>query len=157
MILEVPRIPILQIENFLIASVQTELHDQTAVKFKDDLLQRIYGTKARGVVIDLTSIEVVDSFIARIIGELAEMAGLMGAKVVVTGLQPAVAVTLVELGVEMRSVVTALNLEKGITTLRRLVRDELLVSVRGEDGDADSAGGLGAFWPDIEPREAGAL
>jgi rsbT antagonist protein RsbS len=122
--LDILRIPILQIENFLVASIQTELHDQTALKFKDDLLQRIYETKARGLVLDLTAIEVIDSFIARVIGDLAEMAGLMGATVVVTGLQPAVAITLVELGVQMRGVVTALNLEKGIATLRRLVADE---------------------------------
>jgi len=119
----VPRIPILQIESFLIASIQTELHDQAAVQFKDDLLQRIYETKARGVLIDLTAIDVVDSFIARIIGDLAEMARLMGALVVVTGLQPAVAITLVELGVELHGVVTALNLEKGLAALRQLVAD----------------------------------
>jgi rsbT antagonist protein RsbS len=119
--LNVPRIPILQIENFLVASIQTELHDKIAIQFKDDLLQRVYETKSRGLVLDLTAIDVVDSFIARIIGDLAEMAGLMGAIVVVTGLQPAVAITLVELGVEMREVVTALNLEKGIEMLRKLV------------------------------------
>jgi rsbT antagonist protein RsbS len=123
-ILSAPHIPILQIENYLVASVQTELHDKTAVQFKDDLLQRIYETKARGVVIDLTAIDVVDSFIARIIGELADMADLMGAMVVVTGLQPPVAITLVELGVEMKGVVTALNLQKGIDVLRRLVADQ---------------------------------
>ncbi len=121
---DVIRIPILQIENFLVASIQTELHDQTAIHFKDDLLQRIYETKARGLVLDLTAIDVVDSFIARIIGDLAEMAGLMGATVVVTGLQPAVAITLVELGVELRGVMTALDLEKGISTLHQLVADE---------------------------------
>jgi rsbT antagonist protein RsbS len=124
MTLEVTRIPILQIENFLVASIQTELHDKTALQFKDDLLQRIYDTKARGLVMDLTAIEVVDSFIARILGDVAEMADLMGAKVVVTGLQPAVAITLVELGVEMHGVITALNLEKGIATLRRSVGQE---------------------------------
>jgi rsbT antagonist protein RsbS len=117
---EAPRIPILQVESHLIASVQTELHDLAAMQFKDDLLQRIYETKACGVLIDLTAIDVVDSFIARIIGDLADMARLMGATVVVTGLQPAVAITLVELGVELRGVVTALNLEKGLAALRRL-------------------------------------
>lgn len=122
--LDVSRIPILQIENFLVASIQTELHDRLAVQFKDDLLRRIYETKARGVLIDLTAIFVVDSFIARIIGDLAEMAALMGATVVVTGLQPAVAITLIELGVEMQNVVTALNLEKGIVALRQLVAQE---------------------------------
>jgi rsbT antagonist protein RsbS len=93
-------------------------------------LQRIYDTKARGLVLDLTAIDVVDSFIARIIGDLAEMADLMGATVVVTGLQPAVAITLVELGVEMREVVTALNLEKGIMVLRQLVANNGLDTVQ---------------------------
>ncbi len=126
----VPRIPILQIENFLVTSIQTELHDKTALQFKDDLLQRIYDTKARGLVLDLTAIDMVDSFIARIIGDLAEMADLMGATVVVTGLQPAVAITLVELGVEMHQVVTALNLEKGIMVLRQLVANNGLDRVQ---------------------------
>jgi rsbT antagonist protein RsbS len=139
MILDIPRIPILQIENYLVASVQTELHDQTALQFKDDLLQRIYETKARGVVIDLTAIEVVDSFIARVIGDLAEMASLMGAIVVVTGLQPAVAITLVELGVEMRRVVTVLNLEKGIATLRQLVAAEFGMAQPGIESPATSS------------------
>jgi rsbT antagonist protein RsbS len=120
---EAPRIPILQIESNLIASVQTELHDLAAIQFKDDLLQRIYETRAQGVLIDLTAIDVVDSFIARIIGDVADMARLMGATVVVTGLQPAVAITLVELGVELRGVVTALNLEKGLTALRQRIAE----------------------------------
>jgi rsbT antagonist protein RsbS len=120
----VNRIPILQIQDFLVASVQTALHDQAATQFRDDLLQRIYETKAKGLILDLTAMDVVDSFIAKLTGDIAEMAALMGTKVVVTGLQPAVAVTLVELGVELRGVVTALNLEKGIEILRRLDREE---------------------------------
>jgi rsbT antagonist protein RsbS len=118
--MELVRIPILQIEDYLVASIQMPLHDTQAEQFKDDLLQRIYDTKSRGLVLDLTAIDVVDSFMARIVGDVAEMAGLMGARVVVTGLQPAVAITLVELGVELRNVVTALNLERGITALRKL-------------------------------------
>jgi rsbT antagonist protein RsbS len=118
--MEFVRIPILQIEDYLVASIQTPLHDTQAVQFKDDLLQRIYETKSRGLVLDLTAIDVVDSFMARIVGDVAEMAGLMGARVVVTGLQPAVAITLVELGVELPNVVTALNLERGIAALRKL-------------------------------------
>jgi rsbT antagonist protein RsbS len=116
--MELVRIPILQIEDFLVASIQMPLHDTQAEQFKDDLLERIYATKSRGLVLDLTAIDVVDSFMARIVGDVAEMAGLMGARVVVTGLQPAVAITLVELGVELPNVVTALNLERGIAALR---------------------------------------
>lgn len=118
--MELVRIPILQIEDYLVASIQMPLHDTQAEQFKDDLLERIYETKSRGLVLDLTAIDVVDSFMARIVGDVAEMAGLMGARVVVTGLQPAVAITLVELGVELPNVVTSLNLERGITALRKL-------------------------------------
>jgi rsbT antagonist protein RsbS len=122
--MEVSRIPILQIQDFLVASVQIELHDRAATQFRDDLLQRIYETKARGLILDLTAMDLVDSFIAKLTGDIAEMAALMGAKVVVSGLQPAVAVSLVELGVELRGVTTALNLEKGIEILSRMVEKE---------------------------------
>jgi len=113
------RIPILKIGDVLIASIQIALHDASAVQFKDDLLQKIHDTKARGVIIDLTAIDVVDSFIGRMIADIAAMAGLMGARVVLTGLQPAVAITLVELGLELTGVLTALNLEKGLAVMQR--------------------------------------
>lgn len=114
------RIPILKIDDVLIASIQVSLHDASAVQFKDDLLQRIYDTKARGLIIDLTAVDVVDSFIGRLISDIAAMSGLMGTRVVITGLQPAVAITLVELGLELPQVLTALNLEKGLVVLRRI-------------------------------------
>jgi rsbT antagonist protein RsbS len=122
--MEASRIPILRIQDFLIASVQIELHDQAAMQFRDDLLQRIYETKAQGLILDLTAVDIVDSFIAKLTGDIAEMAALMGTRVVVSGLQPAVAVALVELGVELRGVITALNLEKGIEILHRMVKEE---------------------------------
>ncbi len=112
------RIPILKVGDVLIASIQVALHDASAVQFKDDLLQKIHDTKARGVIIDLTAIDVVDSFIGRMIADIAAMSGLMGTRVVLTGLQPAVAITLVELGLELPSVLTALNLEKGLEVMR---------------------------------------
>lgn len=112
------RIPILKVEDVLIASIQVALHDASAVQFKDDLLQKIHDTKARGVIIDLTAIDVVDSFIGRMIADIAAMAGLMGTRVILTGLQPAVAITLVELGLELPRVWTALNLEKGLSMMR---------------------------------------
>ena len=93
------RIPILKIEDVLIASIQVSLHDASAVQFKDDLLLRIYETKARGLIVDLTAVDVVDSFIGRLISDIAAMAGLMGTRVVITGLQPAVAITLVGAGI----------------------------------------------------------
>jgi rsbT antagonist protein RsbS len=123
------RIPILKIGDILIASIQVALHDASAVQFKDDLLQRIYDTRARGVIIDLTALDVVDSFIGRLIADIAAMSGLMGTRVVLTGLQPAVAITLVELGLELPSVLTALNLEKGLAMLQRLTEES-------EDGPA---------------------
>jgi rsbT antagonist protein RsbS len=123
-LMEFVRIPILQIEDYLVASIQTPLRDTQAERFKDDLLDRIYATKAHGLVLDLTAIDVVDSFMARIVGDVAEMAGLMGARVVVSGLQPAVAITLVEFGIELSSVTTALNLERGISALRKLREKE---------------------------------
>ena len=126
--MEITRIPILQIENYLVASIQTALHDKAATQFRDDLLERIYETKARGLILDLTAVDVVDSFLARLTGDIAEMAGLMGTTVVITGLQPEVAITLVELGVELKGVTTALNFEKGIAALRRMVGKE------GNDG-----------------------
>lgn len=113
------RIPILKIGDVLIASIQVELHDASAVQFKDDLLQKLFDTRARAVIVDLTAIDIVDSFIGRLIADIAAMAGLMGATVVLTGLQPAVAITLVELGLELPRVQTALNLEKGLALMQR--------------------------------------
>lgn len=117
------RIPILKIGDILIASIQVALHDASAVQFKDDLLQKIHDTRARGVIIDLTALDVVDSFIGRLIADIAAMAGLMGTSVVLTGLQPAVAITLVELGLELPRVLTALNLEKGLAMMQRLTEE----------------------------------
>jgi rsbT antagonist protein RsbS len=134
------RIPILQIEDFLVASVQASLHDRAAMEFKDDLLQRIHETKAQGLILDFSALDIVDSFIAKLTGDIAEMSALMGARVVVTGLQPAVAVSLVELGVELRGVSTALNLEKGIRMLRQRRLDE---SPQGGAGRAQSEAGRG--------------
>lgn len=121
--IEASRIPILKIGDFLVASIQVEMYDKSAVLFKDNLLQRIYETKARGLILDLTAVEVVDSFMGRIITEVGQMAGLMGTRLVITGLQPAVAITLVELGLELHGVHTALNLEKGIAALNRLIAE----------------------------------
>lgn len=118
------RIPILKVGNVLIASIQVALHDASAMQFKDDLLQKIHDSKARSVIIDLTALDVVDSFIGRMIADITAMAGLMGAKVVLTGLQPAVAITLVELGLELQGVLTALNLEKGLAMMQRQDKEE---------------------------------
>ncbi|WP_102029360.1 STAS domain-containing protein [Salirhabdus sp. Marseille-P4669] len=113
------RIPILKLHHYLLVSIQVELDDQTAVEFQEDLLQKIHETGSTGVVIDLTSVEIVDSYIAKILGDVVSMSGLMGTKVVLTGIQPAVAMTLIELGIHLNNVPTALNLEQGLIKLKQ--------------------------------------
>lgn len=113
------RIPILKLNNYLLISIQTELDDQTAIQFQEDLLDEIYKTESTGVVIDLTSVEIIDSFIAKVLGDVVTMSGLMGAKVVLTGIQPAVAITLIDLGINMQDVPTALDLEQGLIKLHQ--------------------------------------
>ncbi|MBD1382145.1 STAS domain-containing protein [Metabacillus arenae] len=114
-----PKIPILKLYNCLLVSIQWELDDQTALQFQEDLLHKIHETGANGVVIDLTSVDVIDSFIAKVLGDVINMSKLMGAKVVLTGIQPAVAITLIELGIVLQDVQTALDLEKGLETLQQ--------------------------------------
>ncbi|WP_077210593.1 STAS domain-containing protein [Bacillus dakarensis] len=113
------RIPILKLYNCLLVSIQWELDDQTALQFQEDLLHKIHETNASGVVIDLTSIDFIDSFIAKVLGDVISMSKLMGAKVMITGIQPAVAITLIELGISLNDVYTALDLEKGLEKLQQ--------------------------------------
>ncbi|MBF8419271.1 STAS domain-containing protein [Heyndrickxia coagulans] len=117
------RIPILKLGNCLLVSIQWELDDQTALEFQEDLLQKIYETNASGVVIDLTSIDFIDSFIAKVLGDVVNMSKMLGAKVVITGIQPAVAITLIELGITMEGVMTALDLESGLEKLKQELGD----------------------------------
>jgi len=107
----------------LLISIQWELDDQTALQFQEDLLQKIHQTNASGVVIDITSIDFIDSFIAKVLGDVIEMSKLMGAKVVITGIQPAVAITLLELGIRLEDVMTALDLENGLDKLEQELED----------------------------------
>ncbi len=113
------RIPILKLKDTLIVSIQVELDDQTALQFQEDLLNELHKTSARGVVIDLTPIDFIDSFIAKVLGDVIHMTSLMGAKVVITGIQPSVAITLIELGIRLDNVTTALDLENGLEKLTR--------------------------------------
>ncbi len=113
------RIPILKLKETLIVSIQWELDDQTALQFQEDLLKKMHETNARGVLIDLTPIDFIDSFIAKVLGDVISMSGLMGAKVVITGIQPAVAITLIELGIRLEDVLTALDLENGLDKLQQ--------------------------------------
>lgn len=113
------RIPILKLKNYLLISIQTELDDQTAIQFQEDLLNKIHQDGSSGVVIDLTSVEIIDSFIAKVLGDVVTMSDLMGAKVVLTGIQPAVAMTLIDLGIHFNRVPTALDLEQGLIKLHQ--------------------------------------
>lgn len=117
------RIPILKLYDCLLVSIQWELDDATALQFQEDLLKKIHESNSSGVVIDITSIDFIDSFIAKVLGDVVSMSKLMGAKVVITGIQPAVAITLIELGINLKDVYTALDLEKGLEKLQQELGD----------------------------------
>lgn len=112
------RIPILRMGRLLLVTIQVDMHDQLAVALQDDLTNRIVKDKARGVLIDISALDVVDSFIGRMISNIAAMARVLDARTVVVGMQPAVAITLVELGLELPGVRTALNVERGMALLK---------------------------------------
>ena len=112
------RIPILKMNEFLLVSIQVDMHDRLAMTLQDDLTDRIVRDRARGVLIDISSLEVVDSFIGRMIGNIAAMARVLDAETVVVGMRPAVAITLVELGLSLDGVRTSLNVDKGMELLR---------------------------------------
>ncbi|MGM8216632.1 STAS domain-containing protein [Bacillaceae bacterium W0354] len=118
------RIPILKLHQYLLVSVQVDLDDQTAINFQEDLLNKIHETGAIGVVVDLTSVEIIDSFIAKVLGDVVSMAELLGAKVVFTGIQPAVSMTLIDLGIHLTEVQTALDLEQGLVKLRQELEEK---------------------------------
>jgi rsbT antagonist protein RsbS len=118
------RIPILRMGQVLLVTIQVDMHDQLAITLQDDLTSRISETGARGVLIDISSLEVVDSFIGRILGNIATMSRVLDAQTVVVGMQPAVAITLVELGLSLPGVRTALNVEKGMALLQASIAEE---------------------------------
>jgi rsbT antagonist protein RsbS len=115
----VARVPIVRVADTLIAAVQDDLSDQDALRFQEDLMSAIEHGDIRGVLIDLTTVEIVDSFLGRLLGNLAVGVRLLGAEVVVVGIQPAVAITLVELGLDLRGVALALTPDKGLRLLQR--------------------------------------
>jgi rsbT antagonist protein RsbS len=130
------RIPILQMGRFLLVTIQVDMHDRLAMTLQDDLTNRIVKTGAKGVLIDISSLEVVDSFIGRMISNIAAMSSVLDAQTVVVGMQPAVAITLVELGLSLPGVRTALNVEKGMDLLHQSLTEEDEVE-EPVDGDSE--------------------
>lgn len=121
--------------SFLLVTIQVDLHDQLAISLQEDLTNKIVATGAKAVLIDISSLDVVDSFIGRMLVGIATMASILDAETVVVGMQPAVAITLVELGLSLTGIKTALNVERGMALLR--------LSLKSDDID-DSAGELNA-------------
>jgi rsbT antagonist protein RsbS len=112
------RIPILKMGSFLLVTIQVDMHDRLALALQDDLTNRIVAEQAKGVLIDISSLDVVDSFIGRMISDISKMARVLDAYTVVVGMRPAVAITLVELGLSLEGVRTALDVERGMDVLR---------------------------------------
>ena len=119
------RIPILRMGEFLIVTIQVDMHDRLALALQDDLTNRIVTTSAKGVLIDISSLEIVDSFIGRMLANIASMSRILDAATVVVGMTPAVAITLVELGLSLPGVRTALNVERGMELLRKSHRNQM--------------------------------
>ncbi len=117
-------IPILQIADCLLVSIQVDMHDRLALALQDDLTNRIVESRARGVMIDISALEIVDSFIGRMLNNIAGMSRVLDAVTVVVGMRPAVAITLVELGLTLTGVRTALNVDKGLAMIRRIIDGE---------------------------------
>jgi rsbT antagonist protein RsbS len=128
------RIPILKMGRVLLVTIQVDMHDRLALTLQDDLTERIVKESARGVLIDISSLEVVDSFIGRVLGNIAAMSRVLDASTVVVGMQPAVAITLVELGLSLPGVRTALNVERGMELLRAGMDDEAFEDDAGPEG-----------------------
>jgi len=134
-------IPILRMGEFLLITVQVDMHDRLALQLQDDLTEQIVRHGSHGVLIDISSLEVVDSFIGRMLGNIASMSRVLDAQTVVVGMRPAVAITLVELGMSLPGIRTALSVERGMEILRDDVaraRQEIEVEVAEESADGSS-------------------
>ena len=118
------QIPILQVGDCLLVSIQIDMHDRLALALQDDLTSKIVQTQARGVMIDISALAFVDSFLGRMLNNIAAMARVLDAVTVVVGMQPAVAITLVELGLTLSGIKTALNVDKGLALIRQMLDDE---------------------------------
>jgi rsbT antagonist protein RsbS len=119
----VERIPILKMGEYLLVTIQVDMHDRLAMTLQDDLTAKIVSARARGVLIDISALEIVDSFIGRMLADIAAMSRILDAETVVVGMRPAVAITLVELGLSLQGVRTALNVERGMDLLRAQIKE----------------------------------
>lgn len=138
------RIPILKLGEALLVTVQVDMHDRLAMQLEEDLTAKIAATAARGVLIDISGLEIVDSFIGRMLDSIAAVSRLLDADTVVVGMRPAVAITLVELGLELNGVRTALNVERGMELIRRrLDGGQSLDEVHDHEAGGDPRSGHG--------------
>src|ERR1700742_3887658 len=133
------KIPILRMGQFLLVTIQVDLYDQLAENLESDLVNMVKKTNAKGVLIDVSSVSIIDSFMGRILGNIATMSKIMDADTVVVGMQPAVAITLVELGLPMKGVHTALNVEKGMELLRSKILRETGEGYEEEEVESEDA------------------
>ncbi|MDF3022478.1 MAG: hypothetical protein K0Q92_3781 [Steroidobacteraceae bacterium] len=115
------RIPILRMGEFLLVTIQVDMHDQLALRLQDDLSTAIQKNASKGVLVDISTLEMVDSFIGRMVSDISGISKILGADTVLVGMQPAVAITLVELGLSLPGVATALNVERGMALLRQKI------------------------------------
>ena len=125
------RIPILKMGEYLLVTIQVDMHDRLAMTLQDDLTSKIVNSRAKGVLIDISALEIVDSFMGRMLADIAAMSRVLDAETVVVGMRPAVAITLVELGLSLTGVRTALNVERGMDLLRASIQERL-----ADDGTA---------------------
>ncbi|MCK4333808.1 STAS domain-containing protein [candidate division WOR-3 bacterium] len=132
-------IPILKLRDFLIVSIQIDLHDRMAEQLQQDILEQISQTQAKGVLIDISALEMVDSFIGRTLADTARMASTLDAEIVIVGMQPAVAITLVELGLSLGGVKTALNLDEGYELLQQTLEEKASEGQTSEEALAEEA------------------
>ena len=134
------KIPILRMGHFLLVTIQVDLYDQLAENLEADLVNMVSKTNAKGVLIDVSTVSIIDSFMGRILGNIATMSKIMDADTVVVGMQPAVAITLVELGLPLKGVYTALNVEKGMELLKsKILLEEENPEEEENDDDTDSS------------------
>lgn len=127
------RIPILQLGEFLLVSIQVDMHDRLAMSLQDDLMMKIENTGARGVLIDISGLDMVDSFIGRMIDNISSMSRLLDVETAIVGMQPAVAITLVELGMTLNGIRTALNVDRGMDVLRNSLEGTAFAGARNRD------------------------